>query len=163
MLVGIPASSKSTHANLIKDLCGYTHDSCEIISRDAIRKELIGEGEYFSKEKQVFNTFIKKINEAIDNKIDTIVIDATHINKASRHKVLSRLKNYEDYNLIVEVFLIDLEKALERNSKREGFARVPDSAIINMYNSFEEPSLNGEEKLIQYNFSTIEIIRREVK
>ena len=158
LLVGIPASGKTTFSHSMKSLCECTGESCEIISRDAIRKELIGEGEYFSKEKQVFNTFIKKINEAIDNRIDTIIIDATHINKASRHKVLSRLTNYEDYNLVIDVFLIDLERAFERNSKRKGFAYVPDPAIRNMYNSFEEPSINGEEKLSQYNFSTIEVM-----
>ena len=44
LLVGIPASGKTTFSHSMKSLCECTGESCEIISRDAIRKELNGEG-----------------------------------------------------------------------------------------------------------------------
>lgn len=78
MLCGCPASGKSTWAKTYEN-----NEKAIIISRDKIRFELVSpEEEYFSKETQVFNTFISDINYAIaDNEHSIIIIDATHISK----------------------------------------------------------------------------------
>lgn len=135
MLCGCPASGKSTWAKQYKD-----NKNAIIISRDEIRFKIISpEEEYFSKETQVFNTFISDINYAIaDNEHSIIIIDATHISKKSRAKVLNRL-NLSNITLEAITFHPSLEECLERNKQRKGRARVPDSAIINMYKNYQTP------------------------
>ena len=79
IMCGVPGSGKSTWLKDKKDVL--------VISRDAIRFQLVKENEeYFSKEKQVFKTFIKTIQDALDSNTTphAIYIDATHITKKSR-------------------------------------------------------------------------------
>ena len=139
LLVGIPGSGKSTwvHEQLDSE-CKHW------ISRDAIRFGMVQEGEeYFSKEKQVFNLFVRAVQADIDsNFITDIYVDATHINEASREKLLRRLKNLENVNLNAVIFDISLETCLERNAQRTGRACVPETAIRNMYNNFRNPALD---------------------
>lgn len=134
MMVGAPGTGKSTFvANNLKD--GFIW-----ISRDRIRYSLLEEGDdYFAKERQVFNQFILSINEAILwDEYPNIIIDATHLTKASRAKVLKRLASVDEIRAIV--MTTPLEIALERNTKREGRERVPDDVIKSMYDSFELPT-----------------------
>lgn len=134
MMVGAPGTGKSTFvANNLKD--GFIW-----ISRDRIRYSLLEEGDdYFAKERQVFNQFILSINEAIMwDEYPNIIIDATHLTKASRAKVLKRLASVDEIRAIV--MTTPLEVALERNAKREGRERVPDDVIKSMYDSFELPT-----------------------
>lgn len=135
MLCGCPGSGKSTWAKTYEN-----NEKAIIISRDKIRFELVSlEERYFSKETQVFNTFISDINYAIaDNEHSIIIIDATHISKKSRAKVLNRL-NLNNVILEAVAFHPSLEECLKRNKQREGRARVPDFAIINMYKNYQKP------------------------
>lgn len=134
MMVGAPGTGKSTFVlNNMKEDFIY-------ISRDKIRYSLLEEGDnYFAKERQVFNQFILSINEAIMwDEYPNIIIDATHLTKASRAKVLKRLASVDEIRAIV--MTTPLETALERNAKREGRERVPDDVIKSMYESFELPT-----------------------
>ena len=64
--------------------------------------------------------------------------DATHLNPASRAKVINKLKYRPDeINIIYKK--VSLEVALERNNKRKGIAVVPDEVIKSMYAGFLEP------------------------
>ncbi len=134
MMVGAPGTGKSTFVlNNMKEDFVY-------ISRDEIRYSLLEEGDdYFAKERKVFNEFILRINEAIMwDDYPNIIIDATHLTKASRAKVLKRLTTVDEIRAMV--MTTPLEVALERNAKREGRTRVPDDVIKSMYNSFELPT-----------------------
>ena len=111
--------------------------------------------EYFSKEKEVFKEFVKDINNCINMGYEKIIVDATHINIPSRNKVLSRIKNAEDFVLVVATFKTPMEVAIERNSKREGFELVPETAIRKMYDNFEAPLMVEFEK---YNFKSIHLV-----
>lgn len=149
LLCGIPASGKSTWA-----LADAERTAGLIISRDVIRFGLLKDGEdYFSKEDEVFKTFVCTINEALKKNIPHIYLDATHISSNSRAKIL-RYINTNGHDLSVEVFKVDIYTALERNSKREGRCCVPDTAIQNMHNSFTIPSFNEFEF---YGFKDITI------
>lgn len=135
MLCGCPGSGKSTWTQQYKE-----NKKVIIISRDEIRFRLVSENEeYFSKENQVFNIFISEINKALqDTEHNIIIIDATHISRKSRAKVLNRLF-LKDTLLEAISFQVPIEECLYRNSKRTGRARVPDFAIKNMYNNYQKP------------------------
>lgn len=145
MMCGIPGSGKSTFCQ--KHLSDYAY-----ISRDQIRFSLLtNEDDYFSKEKEVIKQFIEKINSYIQQDCN-FIIDATHLTKVSRRKILSQLKKSPQHpaNKIWCVYMkTDLNLALKRNSHRKGRERVPDDAIKNMYEKLEIPELNeGFEKII---------------
>lgn len=145
LMIGVPGSGKSTAIQTTKE------KNSIIISRDTVRKTILLENqcnEYFKYENLVFAEFVRAINDAIkSNEYEHIYIDATHISPSSRTKILSRLRTPENITLNLEVIKCSLSKCLERNAKRTGFERVPDSAINNMYNSFSIPA---EEEILKW-------------
>lgn len=115
------------------------------ISRDVIRFNIVEArgGDYFDYEDEVFNLFISVIQEEINNPIATnIYVDATHLNKAARDRVLKRL----NLDLLDEVncvfFDVSAEVAIERNENRTGLAYVPRSVIRRMWYQHEKPKAN---------------------
>ena len=128
-------SGKSTAAQKLWHIHGGHY-----ISRDEVRFSMItDEDEYFAKEDEVFDGFIKMIRGAI-NSGENVYIDATHLTPKARHKTMVRLQsgNYQTIAVGVEV---PLETALERNAKREGRSCVPETVIRNMYRSYSRPRL----------------------
>ena len=87
-----------------------------------------------------------------NDKVHTIYIDATHLNKRSRDKVLRRVHkdNIEELNCVC--FDIPLAVCISRNNLRAGRSRVPETAICNMYNSYRLPDKTNE------NFNHIIIV-----
>lgn len=149
--VGIPGSGKSSYIQQ------NALPNSIIISRDEIRKKLIGNGAYFSKEDEVFNTFKRIIYVSLfDKEIENIYIDATHVSKGSRKKILSQLPIPEGTELNVLWFDVDLNICLERNKKRGGFAFVPPESIRRMKARFEAPT---ESEFGKYGFEKINIIK----
>ena len=141
MLCGIAGSGKSTWAKeYIKDQKRQSKNIVRI-SRDEIRFSLVGENEeYFSKETQVFNTYIKNIRKYLEDDITDIVIaDATHINANSRKKVLKKL-NLSNIIVVAVVFETTVSRCIEQNELREGRECVPRIAIYNMKKHFTMPT-----------------------
>jgi predicted kinase len=139
MACGCPGCGKTTWIkSYIED---HPEEQCIHISRDEIRFGMVSEDEeYFSKEDEVFDEFIRQIQEAIDNKIEIIFVDATHISEGSRKKTLIRLKPFiNQCQVFPVVFNTTEETCLLRNSYREGRRQVPDSAIKNMKKSMTDP------------------------
>lgn len=160
LMVGIPASGKSTYIKKVcDDLFENGNTQYTVISRDAIRYDMTNGAtgkEYFSKEKEVFNKMVEDVNAAIKNEVEVIFIDATHINKVSRRKIVSKLENIENYTLIVETFIVSADTAKKRNAKRTGFARVPDKVIDDMLARFEMPEIFEFKDL--YGFKNIHLV-----
>ena len=122
------------------------------ISRDLIRFSMVSENEdYFSKENEVFNEFIRQIKEGIDS-YENIFVDATHINQASRNKVLKNLP-LDKINIIPINFIIPLDVCLKRNAQRTGRAKVPETAVKNMYKNFSPA--NHQEKYKYYTILSV--------
>lgn len=133
LMMGIPGSGKSTWIKNHLFPC-QTH-----VSRDSIRFALVEEGEeYFSRETEVFNAFVKQINTFLSNGCD-VYADATHISRASRNKLLSRINSHpEEVNLIW--INGGLTNALLQNENRKNTrSYVPKSVIRRMYNQIEAP------------------------
>lgn len=138
VLAGPPGCGKSTWVRT-----NLTVGS-EWISRDNVRFAIIGDDEdYFSHEDEVFDTFINYINQTLENpNIDNIFIDATHLNSRSRRKTTSRIRmaNVEELNCVY--FTTPRVVCHARNHLREGRAKVPESAIDNMFHSYTYPGIN---------------------
>lgn len=146
VMCGIPASGKSTWAK------AQATDKGKYVSRDVERFKLLGDSDaYFSKEKQVFSNFVKEIEDGIEN-YEEVYVDATHINKPSRAKLLNAMNKYtEMYNVEIIAVYMDtpFELCLERNELREGRAKVPYDQMksINQFKS-KPRELEGFDKIM---------------
>ena len=146
IMVGIPGSGKSFVAKAFSKTV-----TSVVVSRDSIRYSLLKEGEkYFSKEKQVFAAYIKEIQKHIDNG-EIVFADATHLNEASRRKLISNLKLAKEDYVVPIVIETPLEICLERNARRTGRERVPESVIEDMFESLTNPAKDSSEMVERYN------------
>ena len=145
LMCGVAASGKSYFAEKHMD-----EEKDVYISRDQVRFEMVPEtAEYFSREKEVYEEWIKRIAWALNAGFN-VWADATHLNKKSRAKTFHALtKKGIDFSMIdVTALVMDtpFPVCMERNSKRSGRYKVPESAMRNMVNSFHKP--DEEEKWI---------------
>ena len=146
IMCGVPGSGKSTWVRNNKT------DEMLWVSRDKIRFDKLKEGEdYFSHETEVFEQFIEEIIWGL-NEGKTVIADATHLNKKSRARVLSRVAAFADE---IEAVVIDvpLETAFAQNDRREGRAWVKHGIIRRMWFSMELP-------VEEEGFTKITIIRK---
>lgn len=157
VMVGVPGSGKSTWIEQEVAQLEDDHRTTCVVSRDFVRKSLLSDHDgYFDKETEVFNEFVRQINEAMELGIDVVFADATHISPASRAKLLGRLAADPHTKLTFEVIDVPLDIAIKRNAQRSGFARVPDSAIKNMKRGFSIPA-EKEFPKTKWGFSDIKI------
>lgn len=161
LMCGIPGSGKSTYAK--ENMCPAFD---EYVSRDEVRFSIVREDEeYFSHEGEVFNVFIKRIVKQLKSGA-TVWVDATHLTKSSRLKLLRAIP--------VKLDCIDLiwmntpcEVALERNENRKGTrAYVPPSVIKRMFYQMEPPEFQED----KFHYNTIievspeeKVVRKEVE
>ena len=151
ILVGCPGLGKSTWIkNHLHTFDGYT----SVISRDNIRFLLTPENEgYFSREKDVFKKYIEDIKDGLEY-CDNTIADATHLNEASRSKLLralgQSLRNVEVNAIVIRG---SLETALSQNENRIGTrAYVPQTVVRRMFNQFTMPTFEeGFDKIYIYN------------
>lgn len=148
LVAGPPGCGKSTWIR------SQLTRGCEWISRDNVRFAFLSdEDDYFAHEEDVFDTFINYINQTLEkDDVHTAYIDATHLNKRSRDKVLRKIRkdNIEELNCVC--FNVPLAVCLSRNNLRAGRSRVPETAICNMYQSYRFPDKTSE------NFNHIIIV-----
>ena len=148
IMCGIPGSGKSTWIkNHLRAAAAYW------VSRDKIRFEMMRPGDsYFTNEKEVYNTFCK-ITENLLKENKNVIADATFLNKKSRSSFLDKINIKPNHTKVV-VLDTPIEVCLDRNENREGLAKVPAAAIVNMANSFSMPTLDE-------GFDKIEVIKNE--
>ena len=136
MMVGAAGAGKSTY---IKNHFPDAFD----VSRDRARFDVMAKyktDDYFAHEKEAFDTYINRINSAIERECETVVLDATHLTPKSRKKVLCRINIPKDAKLYAVVVRPTLEKHIKQNAQRTGKAFVPVDAIVKQYNSYVEPT-----------------------
>lgn len=140
IMCGAPASGKSYIAkNVLMRPSGWKY-----ISRDEIRFSMLSdEDDYFVKEPHVYKRFVHEIKCAFDNTdIYDVIADATHLNWASRKKLLYALgqdKKKKDWNIIPVFITCDYETMKFRNKERSGRACVPEDVMINMVRKLSNP------------------------
>lgn len=157
LLCGPAGSGKSTLAH--KLMAPMTD---VLLSRDNLRFAMLGENEdYFAHENEVRKRFLELIQEhTTSDEFNGIFIDATHLTVKARKQIQSAMKN-NPYKIAIS-FEVPLKVALERNSKRNGLALVPESAIRNMYNCYKIPTLSeGFDEI--WHIDAEGVIRKEVK
>ena len=112
------------------------------ISRDRIRFSFVKEDEYyFSREDEVYMEFVRQIMKAITCEwVEEVYIDATHLTKKSREKLIREVDNVcRPFDIIVVAIKPSVEQCLAQNAQRSGREFVPEKVIMNMYSSFEDP------------------------
>lgn len=155
MFCGVPGSGKSTEACRMAGSLAARGITVEHISRDELRFSMISdESEYFfSKEKEVFSKFVEKMNNSL-NKNDCTIIDATHISKASRAKILRRVENPDSVRLLVLYLTTPIDICMRQNNLRTGRERVPNEVIEKMAKQFEDPI---EKEFAGFGFDSVEV------
>ena len=156
LFAGIPASGKSFWAKH-----NLTNNDL-YVSRDEVRFSIVKEDEeYFSHETKVFNYFVSEIQKGLYSG-KTVYADATHINWASRNKLLKNL-NLKDVNVSIYVFKTPLNVCLDRNEERIGRTKVPREVIIRMSRQFVMPEKDPYDyKEIKYIYPDNTNIQEEV-
>lgn len=147
--MGVPASGKSSFIRKqIKENGGA------YISRDEVRFSIItDEDDYFGKENLVFDTFVQKVQNAIDDESgpEDVYVDATHVSWGSRRKILNRLSFGNVKELVWLYFDVPVETALARNASRTGRALVPETAILSMAENITKPKSNERDRVWTIN------------
>ena len=130
VMVGVPGSGKSTYAK------NHFENNAEILSSDALRKELFGDENNQKNNDILFSELYSRARNFLNNN-KNVVIDATNINVFERKRML---KNFEDLNVekIAVVIQTSIEKCLKQNAQRE--RRVDDSVIEMFFKNFEMPT-----------------------
>ncbi len=147
VLCGIPGCGKSTWVkNRMAENASSTDPKWVYVSRDEVRFSMITEeDDYFSKEKQVFEEFVNRLCDNLnDAYIHNVIADATHLNEISRDKLINAIRRKRPnfpLHITMVYFDIPLEVCKFRNRKREGRACVPDHVMDNMYRSLQFPRL----------------------
>lgn len=164
LLSGVPASGKSFYGKILKQHGERNGKTVKLISRDEIRFRILDQYDlnnenYFSKEDEVFDSFVKEINAAIEDFTDLIIIDATHINAASRNKILNKIKCSRDflspYSLSIVYFNMLPDVCNTRNQARSWKYRVPESAMKRMIIQSSKPALKQLSEEIKNKFTNI--------
>lgn len=135
MMVGLPASGKSTYAKeLAKEI------DAQICSSDEIRKELYGDENSQKNNKRVFSVLHSRVKEHLKNGVN-VIYDATSINSAGRKSFLLELNNIPCIKRCV-VMATSFKECCKMNEKRN--RTVPFDVIKRMRANFSTPtSLEG--------------------
>lgn len=134
MLVGVPASGKSTWAQEYIN----KHSDVRYISSDSIREFEFGDVTDMSHNRQIFLMMKQSMSASLKRGQD-VILDATFIKKAERAGYIKEAKQL-GAEVFAYFFKTDLESAIKRNTERERF--VPVKVIEKRLNELEEPDMN---------------------
>ena len=147
MLVGCPASGKSTWAKNFKSWERYK-DEVVIISSDAIREELWGDERIQRDPEKVFKLAHERIINELKVGTGCVIFDATNIKRKNRVVLMQKIKKFNCTKRCV-VFAEPYDVLCERNHLRS--RSVPKEVIWRMFTQFETP-------LFTEGFNEIEVV-----
>ena len=149
VMSSVPGAGKSTWCRRYKE----SHDNCHIISSDAVRFELTGSYQDFSKQALVWETFEKRIHEYANISEDvTVILDALCDLNSLRIKYAKEAVEYDKKILVV--IHKKFEEISKYNKKRKEEQWVPDHILEMLYNKFEplsDEARNLYDEVIEIN------------
>lgn len=134
VLTGAPGSGKSTWAKEYQK----THENVRIISSDEVRFELTGVYDNHSRQKEVWETFERRIHEYAKDDNVTVILDALCDLNSLRIKYVKENPEYDEYTLVT--FPRSLEYVQKWNKARPVEKWVPDDILLALFNKYEKPS-----------------------
>lgn len=148
VLVGVPASGKSTIAENIKD------ESFDIHSSDAIRKELYGSEQILGNPAEIFNLMYKRTLDSL-NSGKNVIYDSTNISRKDRIRLLNFISKINNLSKECIIAAATIDTIFERNKNRE--RKVPENVILNMLKNFNMPLINeGFDNITVVNTSDLD-------
>ena len=131
MLVGLPASGKSTYAKQLQEKYNAV-----ILSSDEIRKELLGDVNNQDNNTNIFDDMIKRTKQYLSNGVN-VIYDATNINRKRRvHLINNYIKADEK---VVYYMNTPFSKCIYNDNGRE---RVVGYDVIDkMYKTMQIPTI----------------------
>lgn len=156
MMVGLPASSKSTIADELS-----IKGNAIIHSSDNLREKLFGDINECNRNEELFKVLHRRIKEDLKNG-NNVIYDATNISHKKRKIFLDQLKNV-DCRKICYLVATPYEICLEQNLHRE--RKVPEYVIKKMYLSFYIPQYyeGWDEINIVWNYNLYDFPFDELK
>ena len=133
VLKGLPASGKSTYAEILEESGTF-----ERVCLDTIREELYGDESIQGDGKKVFEIAQTRMH-LIGLRGGNCVYDATNLKRDRRKKLVEDMRNYFDV-LIIKEFTTPLYLCKERNLQRK--RQVPNEIIERMLLNSEEPTMD---------------------
>ena len=133
VLKGLPASGKSTYAQILEESGTF-----ERVCLDTIREELYGNESIQGDGKKVFEIAQTRMH-LIGMRGGNCVYDATNLKRDRRIKLVEDMRNYFDV-LIIKEFTTPLYLCKERNLQRK--RQVPNEVIERMLLNSEEPTID---------------------
>ena len=127
LLVGIPASGKTTLANKL------AQKGFDCINADAIRGELYGDELEQGDPEHVFSVFFERLDGMMKDEKD-IVVDNTNLKVAHRKQILDRGHKFGYGDIQLWVLDVALDVCLQRNALRE--KKVQEDVLANMFMTF---------------------------
>lgn len=136
ILVGLPASGKSTYAKEKAKDSKYVH-----LTSDGIREEF----DYNISNNKVFSLMESRMFACLKRGVN-VIYDATNLNSKRRKALIDKIRHFEKKHsetLSIEVrgriFAHPLTILFNRNKKRTGRACVPEEVILRMFKQFQIP------------------------
>lgn len=133
LLSAIPGSGKSTWAKRFAE----THHNTHIISSDELRLELYGSVINFDHEKEIWDTFVTRLNDL--SRLDDVyaIADATNLKNMHRVFYAKSTPGFDRHVLVI--FKISPDICHRQNKLREGDRVVPEHAMQRLINEYQEP------------------------
>lgn len=136
VMIGAPASGKSTRAAILAESCGGV-----VVSTDAIREELYGSEEVQGDWQAIRRTMTARVQENVGK---PIVLDATHYRSSYRREAINLLRG-AGYETVVAVIVdTPCEECIARNAARA--RKVPEHVIENMWSVLKSQMGNIEKE-----------------
>ena len=139
LLIGLPASGKSTYISKLKGK--FIIISNDLYVEKIAKKMKLTYTEAFNKigRDDTLNNTRKEFDKAIKKNIN-IVIDNTNMNKKERSYFVNNVpKDYKKIAIIFKISDSELKKRLDKRGKETG-KTIPDEVIKNMKTKYEPPS-----------------------
>lgn len=135
VLSAMPGSGKSTWAKQYQ----AEHSHTLVVSSDAIRYELTGQSQDFSRQKEVWELFSLRIHEYAQKYDDvTVILDALNDLNCLREKYVKENPEFDKYVLVL------LPRTVEQiryyNKERNFSQVVPDEQLEMLIQKWEEPT-----------------------